>query len=134
VEESIAVKLKLGSLLKKLAVKLEKEESVKVINKSKLRKYSVEVREKSGFEILSSNYGELTYELRQRLGEVITKPVVVEKGKYQSARIMKESCNLRAIIIIVFHLSTGIKCYSLCRKKRCNSKLPKCFPSRSSSG
>jgi hypothetical protein len=58
------------------------------------------------------------------------KPVVVDEGKYQSARITEEPCNLRAIIVIVCRLSMGIK-YSLRPKMWCNSKLPKCFPSRS---
>jgi hypothetical protein len=49
------------------------------------------------------------------LGEVITKPVVVDEGKYQNAHITEMSCNLRAIVVIVCHYSTGIKFYSYYR-------------------
>jgi hypothetical protein len=45
---------------------------------------------------------------------VVTKLVVADEGKYQSARIAEESCNLQAIIAIVCHLRTEIKYSSLC--------------------
>jgi hypothetical protein len=58
---------------------------------------------------MSTNYGELTCELRLGLRGVITKPVVGDEGKYQSARIREEPCNLQTIIAIVCRLSTEIK-------------------------
>jgi hypothetical protein len=54
---------------------------------------------------------------------VITKPVVVDDGGYQSVRIREETSSLGTIIVPVCRLITEIKYYSLCRKKWFNSKL-----------